>query len=76
MKRLEYRRLKANQLMKFRDHNREKTITSTYTDDILGMSIFKKEATQAQIKLVEKYEIKDLGEIKFILEICITCNRS
>ena len=75
MKRLGYKRSNTDQLVRSRDRNREKTVTSTYTDDMSGMSSSKEEAERAWVELGEKFEIKDLGEIRFVLGIHITRNR-
>jgi len=44
-------------------------LTSTWTDDVLGASSITKGEHQAKDKLWLSYEIKDLGEARFILGI-------
>lgn len=75
MKRLGYKRSDADQSVRSRHRNGETTITSTYTDDTSGMSTSKTEAKAARKELGEKYDIKDLGEIKFVLGIRVTRDR-
>lgn len=45
---------------------------STYTDDVTGISSSTAEATLAKKELDAKYDIKDLGDLDFILGIKIT----
>jgi len=54
----------------------ELTITSTWTDDILGASSTLEGELSAKTQLSSSYEIKDLGEAKLILEMQITRNTS
>lgn len=58
-----------------RNRNGERTITSTYTNDTSIMSSSKEEAIRARAELSEKYKIKDLGKIKFVLGIRIIRDR-
>ena len=51
-------------------------MASTYTDDTSGMSSSKEEADCAWKELGEKFEIKDLGELKFVLGICVSHDRT
>ena len=52
------------------------TITSTWTDDILGASSTLEGELSAKAQLGSSYEIKDLGEAKLILGMQITRNAS
>ncbi|KAG6863818.1 hypothetical protein C0993_010249, partial [Termitomyces sp. T159_Od127] len=63
MRQLSYKKSDADQSVRSRDRNGEKTITSTYTDNTSGMSSSKEEAIRARIELGERYKIKDLGEL-------------
>jgi len=54
----------------------ELTITSTWTDDILGVSSTLEGKLSAKAQLSSSYEIKDLGEAKLILGMQITRNTS
>jgi len=55
-------------------HDDELTITSTWTDDILGASSTVERERLAKFQLGSSYEIKDLGEAKFILGMQIDRN--
>jgi len=55
-------------------HDNELTITSTWTDDILGALSTVEEKCLAKFQLESSYKIKDLGEAKFILGIQIDRN--
>lgn len=61
--------MEADQSVRSRKSNRERTVTSMYTDNTSEMSSSKAEAEKAQKELGEKYEVKDLGDIKFVLGI-------
>jgi len=52
--------------------NDELTLTSTWTDDILGASSTAEGEKLAKSKLGSSYEMKDIGEAKLILGMCIT----
>jgi len=54
----------------------ELTITSTWTDDILGTLSTLEGELLAKAQLSSSYEIKDLGEAKLILGMWITRNTS
>ena len=49
----------------------EFTLTSTYMDDIFGTSSTKAGAIKAKDKIESCFEIKDVGELGYILGICI-----
>jgi len=46
-------------------------LTSTWTDNILGVSFTLEGKTLAKNQLGTSYEIKNLGEVKLILGICV-----
>ena len=52
------------------------TITSTYTDDMTGISSSHEEAERAKDKLGWHYDVKDLGEANMILGIHVEHNRN
>jgi len=54
--------------------NEELTLTSTWTNDILGASSTIEGKEKAKAKLSSSYKIKDLGEVTFILGMQITQN--
>ena len=66
------RRSEADQSVRVRVQNREKTITSTYTNDTSGMSSSRQESERAWKELGKRFKIKDLGNLKFVLGIRIT----
>jgi hypothetical protein len=53
----------------------EVTITSTYTDNITGISSTKEGGQKARDELGHSYKIMDLGDTKYILGICIDHDR-
>lgn len=75
MKRLGYKHLEADQSVRLRKQDGKRTITSIYTDNTSRMSSSKEEVERAWRQLGEKYKIKDLEDIKFVLGIWITHNR-
>lgn len=76
MKKFGYKRSEADQSVRSRQRNSKMTITSTYTDDTSGMSSSKEEAKKARQELGTNFEIKDLGDLKFVLSIRITRDRT
>jgi len=66
-----YYRSKADPQIRSRIYGDEFTLTSTWTDDILGASSTPEEEKRAKDELQSSYEIKDLGEAKLILGIQI-----
>ena len=68
---LGYYRSKADPAVWSRHANSNITITSTYTDDTMGISSSKEEAECAKDKLGWTYETKDLGDANLILGIRI-----
>jgi len=54
-----------------RVYGNELTLTSTWTDDILGASSTIEGKNLAKSQLGASYKIKDLGETKLILGMCI-----
>ena len=75
MSELEYYRSKADPSVCSRHANGNITITSTYTDDTMGISSLKEEAKRAKEELGWQYETKDLGDANLVLGICIDRNR-
>jgi len=55
-------------------HDDELTLTSTWIDDVLGASSTIESEHLAKSQLASSYEIKDLGEAKFILGMRIDRN--
>jgi len=64
-------KLRADPQIHSRVYSDELTLISTWTDDILGASSTIKGKNLAKLQLGTNYEIKDLGEAKLILEMCI-----
>jgi hypothetical protein len=58
---------KADPQVRSRVIEDEITLTSTWTDDILGASSTEKGETEAKEELARSYELKDLGVARFIL---------
>lgn len=71
---LGYRRSHADQSVRVREGDTGTTITSTYTDDVTGVSSSTKEAILAKEELGKRYDIKDLGDLDFVLGIKIVHN--
>ena len=71
MRELGYYRSKADPAVQSRHANGNITITSTYTDDTMGISSSKEEAKRAKDKLGWTYETKDLGDANLVLGIRI-----
>ena len=62
-----YYKWRADPQIRSKVHDDELKITSTWTDDILGASSTVEGERLAKFQLGSSYEIKDLGEAKFIL---------
>lgn len=75
MKELGYYRSQADQCVRSRHVNGEVTITSTYTDDVSGLSTTVEGSIEARKELGLKFKVKDLGEVNLILGIRVTRNR-
>ncbi|RDB17165.1 Retrovirus-related Pol polyprotein from transposon TNT 1-94 [Hypsizygus marmoreus] len=75
MKELGYYRSQADQSVRARHADGETTITSTYTDDVNGISSTPEGAVKAREELGWTYETKDLGEARLILGIRIDRDR-
>jgi len=58
---------KADSQVRSKVVNRELTLTTTWTDDVLGASTTPAGEVKAKEELRSSYEIKDLGEAKYIL---------
>ncbi|RDB21876.1 Retrovirus-related Pol polyprotein from transposon TNT 1-94 [Hypsizygus marmoreus] len=76
MGRIGYKRSRADQSVRSRVVKEEQTITSTYTDDVTGMSSTIEGAAKAKQELGQKYDLKDLGELKLVLGIRVDRDRS
>ena len=72
---LGYYCLKADPSVHSRHANGNITITSTYTDDTMGISSSCEEVERAKEELGLNYEVKDLGEADMILGIHVECDR-
>ena len=72
---LGYYRSKADPAVRSRHVNGNITITSTYTDDTMGISSSKEEAEHAKDELGWTYETKDLGDANLVLGIRIDRDR-
>jgi len=66
-----YYRSRADPQIHSRVYGDEFTLTSTWTDDVLGASSTIEGKNLAKSQLGASYEIKDLGEAKLILGMCI-----
>ena len=66
----------ANPQIRSRVLNDELTLTSTWTDDILGASSTAEGKKLAKSELGSSYEMKDMGEAKLILGMRITQNKN
>jgi hypothetical protein len=75
MTELGYYQSKADPSVRSRHADGEVTITSTYTDDVTGISSTTAGAELAREELGWKYEVKDLGEASLVLGIRIDRNR-
>ena len=62
-----YYKSKANPQIYLKVFENKFTLTSTWTDDILGASSTIEDKRLAKIQLGASYEIKDLGKAKLIL---------
>lgn len=71
---LGYRCFHADQSVRVREGEIGTTITSTYTDDVTGISSTTAEANRAKKEMGAKYDIKDLGDLNFVLGIKIFHN--
>ena len=71
-----YYRSKADPQICSRVQNDEFTLTSTWTDDILGASSTLEGETLVKEELAVSYELKDIGEAKLILGMRINRNPS
>jgi len=71
-----YYRSKADPQICSRVQNDKFTLTSTWTDDILGASSTLERETLAKEELAVSYELKDIGEVKLILGMRINRNPS
>ena len=72
---LGYYHSKADPSVRSRHADRNITITSTYTNDMTGISSSKQEAERAKEELGWMYETKDLGDANLVLGIRIDRDR-
>jgi len=72
----EYYRLQADPQIWSRVTKNELTLTSTWTDDVLGASSTLEGETLAKEQLRSSYEIKDIGEAKLILGMKISQSKN
>ena len=70
-----YYKSRADSQIQSRVYNDELTLTSTWTNDILGASSTIEGENLAKSQLGSSYEIKDLGKAKLILGMCIDRNQ-
>ena len=69
-----YYRSQADPQIRSRVIGKELTLTSTWTDDVLGASSTVEGKNLAKRELQASYEIKDIGEAKLILGMCTDRN--
>ena len=69
-----YYKLRTDPQIQSKVHNDKLTLTSTWTNDVLGASSTLEGEYLAKLQLGLSYEIKDLEEAKFILRIRINRN--
>ena len=62
-KSLRYQKSRADPSVHIQEVDGERTITSTYTNDVIGLSTLTCGAATAKKELNKLYEIKDLGEL-------------
>ena len=62
------------QMDAYKQVKNEHAIMDNYNDNVLGASTTKTGAIQAKEELGSKFEIKDMGELNYILEVCFNCN--
>jgi hypothetical protein len=72
---LGYYQSKADMSVQSQHTNSEVTITSTYTDDVTGISSTTGGADEAKEELGWKFEVKDLGDANLVLGIHIDHDR-
>lgn len=68
---LGYRRSRADESVRVRlgEDGQPTTITSTYTDDVTGISVSDEEAKTAKRELGERYDMTDLGGLTYVIGI-------
>jgi len=64
----------ANPQIQSKVYDNELTLTSTWTDNVLGASLTLENKYLAKLQLGSNYKIKDLGKAKFILRMQINRN--
>lgn len=75
MKRLGYKRSRADQSVRSRKSREDHTITGTYTDDVSGISSNVIESDRARAELGENFELKDMGDMRLTLGIAVDRDR-
>ena len=68
---LRYYKSIADPCVHSRVNGNEFTVTSTYTDDVFGASSMEEGVAKAKEEIEKCFEIKDVGELGYILGICI-----
>ena len=73
---LGYRRSRADESVRVHlgEDGQPTTITSTYTDDVTGISESDEEAEQAKRELGERYDMTDLGKLNHVIGIKVDHN--
>ena len=66
---LGYLASRADGCVQYKRHGGEHTITDNYNDDVLGASTTEEGAQRAKRELGDKFEVKDMGELKYILGV-------
>ncbi|KAF5320751.1 hypothetical protein D9619_000007 [Psilocybe cf. subviscida] len=71
MKELGYYESRADQSVRTRLRDGEHTITATYSDDVTGATTTREGYEIAMCELGRKFEVKDLGELKFVIGMAV-----
>lgn len=71
---LGYYESRADQSVRTRLRDGEHTITATYSDDVTGATTTKAGYRTAMSELGRKFEVKDMGELKFVIGMCVERN--
>ena len=67
---LGYLASRADGCVRYKRVNNKHTITDNYNDDVLGASTTLEGLKEAKRELGSKFEVKDMGELKYILGVC------
>lgn len=76
MKQLGYYKSCTDQSVRTCFCDNKHTITATYSDDITGVTTTKEGYQVAMRELGRKFELKDMGKLKFVIGMCIKHNWS